>query len=393
MSIGSAVAVSMPPPELPAEPVAILPVRERVVVLDLLRLCAAVQMVEGHTLDAVLASASRHGELYGLWNASRGLTSVAFLLVAGMSFHLVRLRGARGEHGATRPVAPRSGLARGLRRGAGLIALGYVLHLPVGHLLGVSGTPDGAWLPSALAVDILQCMGVGLLLLELGRCALRSPRALEVACAAGGMVVLALSAGLSAWSPGGPWLPLLQYLSPRGGSLFPLFPWLAHLLFGVALGGWLLAPGRRAPRFWLAAGTALIFGRLLALEGASLAADHLTRLGWVLLAGAALQHATRAVRGWPTWVFALSRQTLFVYVFHVLLVYGDHVGLGSLIGPVLSPVRSLGVALAVLVLSFAVALGHARWRDRVRTRPCPDDSDGLIAGPWPNPSARDCPPT
>jgi len=100
-----------------------------------------------------------------------------------------------------------------------------------------------------------------------------------------------------------------------------------------------------------------------------------------------------AVRGWPDWVLALSRQTLFVYVFHVLLVYGDHVGLGSLIGPTLSPMRALGVALAVLVLSFAAALGHARWRERPRTRPCPDDSDGLIAGPWPNPNARDCPPT
>jgi len=54
----------------------------------------------------------------------------------------------------------------------------------------------------------------------------------------------------------------------------------------------------------------------------------------------------------------LSRETLFLYVFHVLLVYGDRVGLAAQIGPVLGPWQALGVAAGVIALSAAAALAY-----------------------------------
>src|SRR5262245_34139551 len=63
----------------------------RVAFIDALRLLAAVQMVQGHTIDAVLDRAYRHGAVHALWSQARGLTSVAFLFAAGLAYARVAL--------------------------------------------------------------------------------------------------------------------------------------------------------------------------------------------------------------------------------------------------------------------------------------------------------------
>src|ERR1700754_131712 len=90
--------------------------RERLVFLDVLRLIAAVQMIQGHAVSAVLAPEYRHGVLFGLWSFARGLTSVIFLFSAGYSFALTSKRNWR------RPLE--------------LVALGYLMHAPFAILLG-----------------------------------------------------------------------------------------------------------------------------------------------------------------------------------------------------------------------------------------------------------------
>ena len=47
----------------------------RVVFIDVLRLIAAFQMIQGHTLDALLASELRRGPWFAAWTFARGLTS------------------------------------------------------------------------------------------------------------------------------------------------------------------------------------------------------------------------------------------------------------------------------------------------------------------------------
>jgi uncharacterized membrane protein len=339
-------------------------VERRVVALDLLRLLAGVQMVQGHTIDAVLAPEFRRGMMHALWQSSRGLTSVAFLFAAGLAFHLVALGGAR----ATREAAQDQGrvLARRLRRAGTLVALGYALHLPVRLLFDAQGSA-----PEALAVDVLQCMGVGLASLSLLVAAVRDPRAVEVASAIIGAVLLAFSARCAQLVPSGSLLPLLHYVSPAGGSLFPLLPWAAHLCWGVALGGVLRQPTRRAARL-LALAMGLFCAAAIALTvEAGLVADHLSRLGLVLLVFAMLEKLSPLFGRAPAWLFSLSRLTLFVYVFHIVLVYGDGVGLSSWVGASLSPWPAIGLALGMLASSFGFALGYARWSSRVGPRASP----------------------
>jgi uncharacterized membrane protein len=323
----------------------------RVRVLDLLRLLAALQMVQGHTVDAVLALDTRQGAVYAAWAWLRGLTSVAFLFVTGLAFHLVALRNLDSH------VRDPGAVGRRFRRAGYLLALGYALHAPVALLWGQD--PRAAW-NEAVIVDVLQCIGGSLLLLELLALGLRSAPALRVVCALLAPACLLLSPLAGRLDASGPLRPVLNYLTPSGGSVFPLLPWMAHVLLGVLLAPWLLAPGRRAQR-WLVCGLAgVMLAGVATAAGAPVAGMQLSRLGWVLVGGAGLELLEPYTRAWPEWVWRLSSETLFIYALHVVLVYGQGVGLSQLIGPTLPPGLALLAAVWMIALSFGAALGYRR---------------------------------
>jgi hypothetical protein len=186
---------------------------------------------------------------------------------------------------------------------------------------------------------------------------LPSVRAIEISSALIGALLLAGAPIAQRLEPGA-WLPLLGYLTPRGGSLFPLLPWGGHMLLGAALARVLLGGGRRAAP-WLAA--ALLIGVSHALPAATAPIpDHLSRLGFVLVALALLAALEPAARVLPAQAWELSGETLFIYVFHVLLAYGSGAGLAALVGQRLAALPSVLLAAAVIALSFAGALGYRR---------------------------------
>lgn len=323
----------------------------RVRSLDLLRLVAALQMVQGHTIDAVLAPEQRSGALFAGWLWLRGLTSVAFLFAAGAAFHLATLR-ALARH-----RADRAAVSRRLRRATMLVLLGYALHLPLGLVFARDAASAGELMRQALAVDVLQCIGVCLALLEGLALLLPSARAVEISCGAIGALLLIASPLVQQLDPGA-CFPLLAYLTPRGGSLFPLLPWGGHMLLGAAFAGMLLGRGRRG-RLWLAAALLIALSRLLPASAAPLP-DHLSRLGFVLAALALLAALEPAARRLPAQAWALSGETLFIYAFHVLLVYGSGVGLAAVVGQRLSALPSVLLAAAMIALSFGGALTYRR---------------------------------
>ena len=78
---------------------------DRVHFVDVLRLIALAQMVNGHTLHAVLRPELRSGDFYSGYLWFRGLVSVAFMLVAGFAFHITTV--ARFEQHKADPAAMR----------------------------------------------------------------------------------------------------------------------------------------------------------------------------------------------------------------------------------------------------------------------------------------------
>ncbi|WP_375056394.1 heparan-alpha-glucosaminide N-acetyltransferase domain-containing protein [Zobellella sp. DQSA1] len=141
----------------------------------------------------------------------------------------------------------RQSLASGLARAAWLLALGYMLNLARGSLpmwlslqMGlVTYEQLGGYTPltELLIVDILQFAGLALAICVLLKHYFPDPRYWIVA----GLAVVCLSPAL--WDISSGWMvpdAALQLLwgSKEQGAMFPLFPWLAFPLFGMAFGHW-----------------------------------------------------------------------------------------------------------------------------------------------------------
>jgi acyltransferase len=317
----------------------------RVDYVDVLRVVAAFQMVQGHTIDAVLAPAYRHGALHAAWMFMRGLTSVTFLTTAGIALYFAAF---------AEPERARLQRPRRVKRALLLIAMGYVLRTPwAAWRVGESGV-------AALhVVDILQCMGAAMLVIE-GVAALRIHRYARL----GVIGVLATSAWAfapltQAWSVTGAWGVAVAYVSPHGGSLFPLLPWSAHLFLGVLIGGSLRgrSVGRVSLGLWFAATGAVVCAYALGALGLpSLCGDHLLRAACVVFALSGCALWSTAFGPLKGGLRVVASQTLVIYVFHGLMVYGEGVGLSSLIGQTKGPVFAVILALGMVALSFLVAI-------------------------------------
>ena len=84
--------------------------------VDVLRLLALLQMVNGHTLHALLTASVRQGAFYEGYLYFRGLVSVAFMLASGLAFYVtVLLR----EQTRSEPAERRRRVARALEIIAG----------------------------------------------------------------------------------------------------------------------------------------------------------------------------------------------------------------------------------------------------------------------------------
>jgi hypothetical protein len=251
-------------------------------------------------------------------------------------------------------------VAARFRRGLMLIALGYLLHAP----LVIAWRDDPATIAAAFrafgAVDVLQCIGASLVLLELLVLASPSLRVLAYTSAAIGVITLGLAPGAHGWNASG-WLA--AYLSPRI-SLFPLLPWSAHVFFGVACAAWVQSTPARAPTRLLVLGAVMLGASRL--PAPAVWVDHVGRLGWVIGISGLLAAVCQRLSELPAWVRVLSGQTLFLYVFHVLLVYGDAIGLATQVGPRLAPGPAVLVALVVVVVSSGAALAYQRLRRPAR---------------------------
>lgn len=301
--------------------------------LDFIRLAALLLMVQGHTVAALVAPAHLDlGSLPGwAWSSVRGLTMPMFMMVSGA----VSVLGIRHEPDGR---LSRAMLARRLRMGCLVVAIGYLMVFPANRIADLRWVTPDNW-RTFLQVNILQANGVTLLLLT-GLLALAGGvRRYATFSLALGLLILGV-APLAAQVDWFRWLPegLAAYLSYEHGSLFPLVPTSAYMCLGVGLGALLLETpeARRARTFRLAC--------LAAGAGALLASLIAARLPWSVLPPEEAWRGDYAyttcrlgytlvvfgLLGWvaerrPALAAALApfgRRSLFIYVAHLALVFG-----------------------------------------------------------------------
>lgn len=308
----------------------------RIEFIDLLRGWAVIVMIETHVVNATVTGEIVAGGPFQWLKFLNGLVAPSFLFASGLAYAVTTRRKVNDYLALGTP------LLRQLGRILLILAVGYLLHLPnfsLAHML--EGVTETEWL-TFFQVDVLQCIAVSLLIMQLLLLVLRSERILYGVVAV--LTPLIIFAAPLLWServnaalPA----PLAAYANGLGHSLFPLFPWSAFLFSG-ALAGRLYSAMRETAdgeqRFlrmlsWLGPGL-IAASFLLQPIAQSLYETHdswragppfvLLRLGIVviLLWGMALYERRAGVgRGSPVTLF--GRESFVVYVVHLLLLYGD----------------------------------------------------------------------
>lgn len=359
-----------PAPRSSTEPNAAPKKRGRVVFIDALRLLALMQMVNGHTLDAVMVDSIRTSEWFPTYDYLRGLVSVSFMFAAGLAYHLTTF--VRFD-----PVRAAAGRRKRVTRAFFLIAIGYAMRLGPNLLSSDAALRDVA-VAYLCRIDVLHCIGFSILVLETITACVRTADQARIAAASAATILLVLApvtgaipidAGNRVW---------LGWLSHEGASYFPVAPWAAYPLLGAALGG-VVAPdeggAKKAPRRLLfAAVGAYLLAIVLRVqlphlgEGihpASSPAFFLEKLAALLVLCAPLAFLVRNVPALPRPLEVLTGETLVVYVFHLLALFAPFVGPARMFRHALELPQACFVASVMIVVSFGVGLAAPEIRRRV----------------------------
>lgn len=344
--------------------------KHRIIFIDLMRAFAVLQMVQGHTVDVLLAPEYRLTEdpAYSVWLFMRGMTAPIFMFTAGTVFtYLFRL--------ADEPFDKNPRVIKGFKRFLLLVGLGYIIRYPTYKIFDFSEVTEQS-LNIFLAVDVLQLIGFGLLFIII--CAFISEKFKLSDTIVFGFAALVLFISTQFISKID-WIKIFpqfiaSYFYDKTGSLFPLFPWAGYVLGGGVLGSYLA----KNPLVF----KTNKFSLILALFGASLilvsevsllitenifnyyyTATSYTldtivfRIGFVLVLNSIVSYLSQKVESIPRIIILLGRNTLLIYVVHLMILYGSawNPGLILLFGNSLKVSYTVMSALMMITLmSFMV---------------------------------------
>lgn len=353
--------------------------KQRYLFIDLLRFSAVVFMIQGHTFDALLDFGVRTGLFFFVHDFFHGFTAPMFLFASGVAFGISTFKKWE-EH-----AVPGPRLRRRVLKFAGLLVIGYALHMPFFSLQKIAAEATDAEIAVWLQADALHCIAATSLLLQGAVLALKTERRFTIAVSAAAAAVILTSpliwtVDLTGRLP----LWLVSYLNAGNNSWFPLFPWSAYILAGVTF-SWLFINAKEhhhALRLMkrMAAGGAVAFaaGLVLVQLPFHLYPLHdvwkvnplivLARLGFVSVVTSGvffLEHSVRITSALPQ---VMGRESLFIYVLHLLILYGSvlNKGLQQLVLPTLSIVESAFVFVLVLAGITGFTYGWYQFKTHYR---------------------------
>jgi uncharacterized membrane protein len=347
----------------------------RIQYIDLLRGWAVIVMMETHVFNASLSQEVIRGGLFQPIKFVNGLVAPAFLFASGLAFAVTTHRKIKDYLGFGPP------LLRQFMRLLSIIGIGYLLHLPkfsLKYLLTL--TAPVQW-ESSFQVDILQCIGVSLLIMQVLVLVVRKEWILYSVVGVISIAILAFTPvvwGTDYWGMMAP--AAAEYLNGLHYSLFPLFPW-AVFLFAGAIGGYAYL-GIRDNRsgvltLFVASGALLIAVSFAAepLVATSYKVYNywrfsptfvLLRLGLIcFLTGGMYLYEAKVGVSRSSVVALIGRESLLVYVGHLLLIYGDF----GIVNFQEWSAHSFGYAEAILttgivcLLMYVLAVGWSKVRD------------------------------
>lgn len=333
---------------------------QRHVFIDLFRGAAVLFMLQGHAFRALLDPSIQQHPAYQLHEFFHGITAPAFLFGAGLTF-VISTRKRWQEYHRLSPH-----LLRRVGRMLLVIGLGIALNLPYLSLRKILAEGTHLEYLRIFRWDVLHCIGVGLLVLQALIFFFRGERRFYG-------LVLVLTTSVILLTPLVWDVDFLAVLPPAfaqafnasNGSPFPLFPYVGFLFAGV-VASWefLRAAEQGQERHFMC--QLVWLGPLLVVMGILFDAIPLRlyptynfwytspnyfaiRAGILLLLTAGFWYAAQPVRNSSSRILeycsksitVLGRESLFVYVLHLLVIFG------SVVNPVVNLQRWHGAALGL----------------------------------------------
>lgn len=354
--------------------------KNRIIFIDLMRAFAVIMMVQGHTVDVLLSNDYRNMDspFFVIWFFMRGMTAPIFLFTAGTVFtYLFRL--------VDEPFHQNPRARKGIKRFLLLVSIGYLLRYPTPSLIIFSGVQEQQW-RIFFAVDVLQLIGFGILFLIMSLYIAEKYKISDYivlgAASAFFFLLYTVFENIN-WSEFLP-LPLAGYFYRGSGSNFPLFPWAGYVLCGGILGSFLARKPMIFKTFAFSRNLGIIgiLFLLIAtagnyLETAIYGKSYLwstspnlviLRLGIVFILNAIVSWISLSVDSIPRIIILIGRNTLLIYVVHLVILYGSawNPGIVLLFSKSFDVWRTVGSALLMITLMtlMVVVLNKLRIKNK-----------------------------
>ncbi len=334
--------------------------------IDLLRGWAIILMIEPHVFNTFLLPELKQTGWFSIVTFINGLIAPAFLFVSGFVFEISSGSKLDDMRKFKLPFWKK------LWRILSIILIGYALHLPFKSLSKIINKSTPEQLQSFFAVDVLQCIGAGLLVLFALRLIIKSDKIYH-------NILIGLTIAVTAISPIFWKTEFTNYLHPvfanyfnrLNGSLFPVFPWINFILVGASFSKYFLnAASNGKEKKFINATT--FTGIVMLLSGhlfySGLFPGSLTsilpnpvffieRLCYVLFFTALCWYYAKWRNTIQSFVLDASRESLLIYWLHLLVIYSSTFGksLANSFGSRLNVTESIVVTLVLMVLMVLAA--------------------------------------
>lgn len=344
---------------------------QRLVFLDLMRIIAMVMMILGHSFfDLVRPNLAVVTEFpWNVWDFARGLTAPIFLVVSG----IVQVFANKRVDGRL----PNDIIYKRIRTAVLLIFLAYFLNFPVQKAFHIFFQSKASLL-LFFQVNVLQLIGVTLLWVLFYFLITKDNRQLGILSLATGITIFVLTpfVHLVDWYKILP-LPIAPYFSLTKGSYFTIFPFSGYVFFGVAFGTYLqkFAFEDRAKiitRMGLKFGAVLlplgiiVFFAINVLNlpffdvfkaNPGMAVIRLACVGILMSFVVWLYQGFLQEYQWIKKISStLGKSSLFVYVVHLIILYGLpwYPGFASIHNKSFGILESFILAFCVVIFSFSL---------------------------------------
>lgn len=339
----------------------------RYISADLLRGLVMIIMIEVHVFNAFLQPELRQTGWFSILNFINGLVAPSFLFVSGFAFQVSS--GSKLDEMRKLGKAFRKKIQRILQ----IVIIGYALHIPFYSLSKTINEATPQLIQSFYAVDVLQCIGFGLLFLFITRLLIKSDKIYHYFLII--VLIFVMIGSPFIWQ-----VDFNRYLHPAianyfnnlHGSLFPIFPWINFLLAGAIFAKYFVDARSKNEEEKFIKQTAIIgivlllFGHFffseLLPESIQLMRPHpiffLERLGYVSFLFVLCWYWDKKSLAKKTIVLDASRESLLVYWLHLVIIYGmlwNEKSLALIIGNNLNVLEASAVTLVLITLMIIAA--------------------------------------